>query len=55
MDKVKVKWCIENLEILVSILKEELLDAETEIETTSFENIHPIDLDDDVEYYEEED
>ena len=52
MDNQKVKWCLENLEILVSILKEELSDTETE--TTSFENIHPIDSDNDIEYYDEE-
>ena len=57
MDKEKVEWCIKNLEIFVSMLKEELLDTETQIETTSFENVHPrewIDNDDDIEYYDEE-
>lgn len=57
MDKQKVEWIINNLEVFVSMLKEELSDAEpeTKIETTSFENVHPFDVDDDVEYYEEED
>jgi len=57
MDKQKVEWCIKNLEIFISMLKEELSDTETEskIETTSFETFHPIDNDDDIEYYEEED
>ena len=52
MDKQKVEWIINNLEVFTSMLKEELLDVEDKKD--SFETFHPIDNDDDIEYYEEE-
>lgn len=52
MDKEKVEWIIENFEILVSMLKEELLNVKEK--ENSFEIFHPIDNDDDIEYYEED-
>lgn len=53
MDKEKVEWIVENLEILVSMLKEEFSKKETSIDP--FATVHPIDSDEDIEYYEEED
>lgn len=49
MDKEKVSWVIENMEILISILKEEI-----GTDLNSFQGSLPPDLDDDIEYYEEE-
>jgi hypothetical protein len=49
MDKEKVSWIIENMEILISMLKEEV-----KPESNDFQTFLPPDLDDDIEYYEED-
>ena len=54
MDKEKVEWYIKNIEVFASMIREEVLDKKPEIKTTSFETFHPIDSDDDIEYYDED-
>jgi len=49
MDNEKVSWIIENMEILLSMLKEEV-----KTESNDFQTFLPPDLDDDIEYYEED-
>jgi hypothetical protein len=49
MDNEKVSWVIENMEILISMLKEEI-----GTDLNSFQGSLPPDLDDDIEYYEED-
>ena len=51
MNQEKVKLIVRNMELLVRSLKEELKDSPS----ISYEEVSPYLVDDDIEFYEEED